>query len=151
MHSLRQYNAPMYSDVATVFVANDEVASPPRNCFIHLGNAPRCLLLFLSSNDDPLSCPILFPCGESGWQTTCNISLIKNHITLIQFYCYLLAIRRGFNASAEPGAAICWIISRAILRQHQENQNNRDQDCPFGIIVISPSSYQGSPRNLTKC
>ena len=46
IHDPRRYHSSLHSDVATVFVANDESAPTQRDSIVHPRDAPRSLSLF---------------------------------------------------------------------------------------------------------
>lgn len=68
----RRYNAPFSNEIAMVFVNDDEEPPFQRDIRVYPINPENpnkqfIPLHILSPNMDPMTYPILFPYGESGW------------------------------------------------------------------------------------
>ncbi|XP_050340623.1 uncharacterized protein LOC126767054 [Bactrocera neohumeralis] len=126
---------------------------------------------------DPLVYPLLFPYGESGYDETLlheqgHRTECRFKLTQLQFVAYLMAIREGFSLLHASGKL--WqqyLVDQyvriegarlAFLRTHQKELRvetyaglhdylmrgaNMESVRP-GRIVVLPSSFVGSPRNM---
>ncbi|UYV64281.1 hypothetical protein LAZ67_3000144 [Cordylochernes scorpioides] len=128
----------------------------------------------LHRNLDALLYPLFFPRGEQGWHDQIwQVSTAKPHrVTQLQFYSYCLSKRNSFNPLLNGGKLTQQFIVDAyvkieanrlnyvrmnqkdlrvedycVVQQHLENRAIQN-GIPIGKMVILPSSFEGSPRNM---
>lgn len=131
----------------------------------------------LSKHADSLLYPLLFPYGNPGWHpgiahVSSNRTAQRNQTTLAQFYCYHLSIRSNFNFLHGSQKLFQQYVIDAYLKVEGNRlnyiRNNQsalrvesyrglldhmansaaNQGLQPGRIVILPSSFSGSPRNM---
>ncbi|UYV82183.1 hypothetical protein LAZ67_21001284 [Cordylochernes scorpioides] len=99
---LRRYNAPSVSEVAAIFVDQDGHVPSNRDIAVFPHDCGLVRISPLNPNCDPMTYPLLFPAGDPGWaigilhEENMRTST-RNHVTMLQFYSYRLAIRPGFS------------------------------------------------------
>ena len=98
----RRYNAPAHHEVAALFTAVDGVPQIPKDVVVYPHDHPLRAISIWSPNCDPLSFPLLFPCGEPGWQPNIahvseNATDIRSNTTLLQYCTFRWADRGNFN------------------------------------------------------
>ncbi|XP_065639622.1 uncharacterized protein LOC136072347 [Hydra vulgaris] len=131
----------------------------------------------MSANLDPMVYPLFFPRGDAGWHNQLvhnpeRATLVRNHVTLSQFYNYRLSVRQFFcslfygkklfqqyavDAYVKiEGQRLAFIRNNQnklrseqcdALHEHINNIAN-DRNIRPGRVVVLPSSYVGSPRAL---
>ncbi|XP_065674146.1 uncharacterized protein LOC136091089 [Hydra vulgaris] len=131
----------------------------------------------MSANFDPMIYPLFFPRGDAGWHNQLvhnpeRATLVRNYVTLSQFYNYRLSFRQYFcslfygkklfqqyavDAYVKiEGQCLAFITNNQnklrseqydALHEHVNNIANERNIRP-GRVVILPSSYVGSPRAL---
>ncbi|UYV67927.1 hypothetical protein LAZ67_5002522 [Cordylochernes scorpioides] len=128
----------------------------------------------LHRNLDALLYPLFYPRGEQGWHDQIwQVSTAKPHrVTQLQFYSYCLSKRNSFNPLLNGGKLTQQFIVDAyvkieanrlnyvrmnqkdlrvedycVVQQHLENRAIQN-GIPIGKMVILPSSFEGSPRNM---
>ncbi|UYV67510.1 hypothetical protein LAZ67_5001019 [Cordylochernes scorpioides] len=128
----------------------------------------------LHRNLDALLYPLFYPRGEQGWHDQIwQVSTAKPHrVTQLQFYSYCLSERNSFNPLLNGGKLTQQFIVDAyvkieanrlnyvrmnqkdlrvedycVVQQHLENRAIQN-GIPIGKMVILPSSFEGSPRNM---
>uniref|UniRef100_A0A158P4G6 ATP-dependent DNA helicase n=2 Tax=Tetranychus urticae TaxID=32264 RepID=A0A158P4G6_TETUR len=133
---------------------------------------------YVSPHLDPMAYPILFPNGEQGWrcglphQSEFATAVLKT-ISVRQFYCYRLFDRQdAFNPVIHAGkltqqyiVELYTRVESARLKWIRDNQSKLRTDTYAGLLdvlnsrsetdgiragklVILPSSFSGSPRNM---
>ncbi|XP_065674113.1 uncharacterized protein LOC136091057 [Hydra vulgaris] len=175
----RRYNLPSHDEVAVVFVGEVGALPTSRDVFIY----PRGHLLKIVSsksvNLDRMIYPLFFPRGGAGWHNQlvhnpARATLVRNHVTLSQFYNYRLSIRQFFcllfygkKLFQQYGVDAYVNIDGQCLAFIRNNQNKlrseqydalnehlnkiaNERNVRPGRVVILPSSYVGSPRALKK-
>ncbi|UYV67933.1 hypothetical protein LAZ67_5002532 [Cordylochernes scorpioides] len=128
----------------------------------------------LHRNLDALLYPLFYPRGEQGWHDQIwQVSTAKPHrVTQLQFYSYCLSKINSFNPLLNGGKLTQQFIVDAyvkieanrlnyvrmnqkdlrvedycVVQQHLENRAIQN-GIPIGKMVILPSSFEGSPRNM---
>jgi hypothetical protein len=175
----RRYNVPCHDEVAVVFKSTDGAPPPNRDIVVYPSDKPHQRIHYMSSNCDPMVYPILFPRGDLGWFSGIKhvpekSTKVRNTVTILQFYSYRLAIREEFSPIHASGKLFQQYIVDAyvkvessrldFIRQNQTTLRTdlyqglmdfvqtqaADKDLQPGKIVILPSSFQGSPRNMNQ-
>ncbi|UYV81761.1 hypothetical protein LAZ67_20002254 [Cordylochernes scorpioides] len=131
----------------------------------------------LNPNCDPMTYPLLFPAGDPGWaigilhEENMRTST-RNHVTMLQFYSYRLAIRPGFS-SIHYGRRLFqqYVVDAYVktegnrlnyIRQNQSllrvelyqglmdyiHEQEHSRGVRIGRIFILPSSFPGSSRAM---
>nr|XP_047133196.1 uncharacterized protein LOC124811515 isoform X1 [Hydra vulgaris] len=152
---------------------------PPtsREVVIYPRGHPLKIVSSMSANLDPMVYPLFFPRGDAGWHNQLvhnpeRATLVRNHVTLSQFYNYRLSVRQFFcslfygkklfqqyavDAYVKiEGQRLAFIRNNQnklrseqydALHEHINNIAN-DRNIRPGRVVVLPSSYVGSPRAL---
>ena len=132
----------------------------------------------LNPNVDPLTYPLLFPAGEFGYSidmrqvTDDGETNPSKRVTMRQFYAFRIAVREGFSLLHNAGLQLHQYLVDAYakiegnmltyirLNQRQlrvelyrgllDHLNTRanELNVAVGRVVILPSSFVGSPRNM---
>jgi hypothetical protein len=173
----RRYNEPVHDEVAAVFVGPDGAPPEEQDIVVYPRNKPPQTISHMSSNTDPMTYPIFFPHGDIGWCQGMSHhpqrrTATLNKVTPLQFYAYRLAIRQSFSPLfygrklfqqyivdtyvRVEAHRIKWIRENRKKLRVQKYQGLMDyihtqaQQTGMnpGTIVILPSSFQGSPRNM---
>ena len=173
----RRYNAPVVDEVAAVFVGNDGAPPGNHDIVVYPKNQPLRNISYLNKNCDPMMYPLLFPKGLFGWDPTQLHNdgfrtASRVTVTQLQYYSYRFAVRQGFSAIHRAGKLLQQFIVDAYVKteaarlsyimQHQAqlrvdrytglmdhiNSQAAAQGLDVGKIVILPSSFPGSPRNM---
>lgn len=171
-------NLPTVSEVGAVFVSND--GAPPGSFdFVIYSKSTGALTKISNLNPhcDPMAYPLLFPCGDSGWQpgmphVQIHATLSRTVTTQLQYYCFRLAVRGDFNHIHASGKLFQQYIvdsyvkvegSRiAYIRSHQRelradsykglmdflHTDAQLRGAVGGIPIVLPSTFIGSPRNM---
>ena len=135
-------------------------------------------LSYSSPHLDPMAYPILYPNGGRGWQSGLQhcgefSSSTRNTISVREFYCHRLFDRAGsFNPAIHAGkltqqyiVELYTRVEAARLKWIRDNQTKLRSDTYAGLqdvlnsrsetdgiragkLVILPSSFSGSPRNM---
>ncbi|UYV76743.1 hypothetical protein LAZ67_14001932, partial [Cordylochernes scorpioides] len=131
----------------------------------------------LNPNCDPMTYPLLFPAGDPGWaigilhEENMRTST-RNHVTMLQFYSYRLAIRPGFSP-IHYGRRLFqqYVVDAYVktegnrlnyIRQNQSllrvelyqglldyiHEQEHSRGVRIGRIFILPSSFPGSSRAM---
>ncbi|XP_065670614.1 uncharacterized protein LOC136089024 [Hydra vulgaris] len=95
----RRYNLPSHDEV--VFVGEDGAPPTSREVVNYPRGHPLKIVSSMSANLDPMVYPLFFPRGDAGWhnQLVHNpecATLVRNYVTLSQFYIYRLSVRQFF-------------------------------------------------------
>ncbi|XP_065671756.1 uncharacterized protein LOC136089633 [Hydra vulgaris] len=173
----RRYNLPSHDEVAVVFVGEDGAPPTSREVVIYLRGHSLKIVSSMSANLDPMIYPLFFPRGDAGWHNQLvhnpeRATLVRNHVTLSQFYDYRLSVwqffcslfygKKLFQQYAVDayvkieGQRLAFIRNNQnklrseqydALREHVNNIANERNVRP-GRVVILPSSYVESPRAI---
>ncbi|XP_065658166.1 uncharacterized protein LOC136082673 [Hydra vulgaris] len=140
----RRYNLPSHDEVAVVFVGKDGALPTSREVIIYPRGRPLKIVSSMSANLDPMVYPLFFPRGDAGWHNQLvhnpeRATLVRNHVTLSQFYNYRLSVRNNQNKLRSE--------QYDALHEHVNNIAN-DRNIEPGRVAVLPSSYVGSPRAL---
>ena len=173
----RRYNEPVHDEVAAVFVGQEGAPPSNHDVVVYPRGEPLHRISFLNPNLDPLVYPLLFPRGESGWSPELRHVLerqtaVRTRVTQLQFYSYKLAMRSIFSPLHHAGKLLQQYMvdayckteaARLLFIRNNQSQlrvesyqglidyvNNRaaQQNLPPGRMVILPSTFNGSPRNM---
>ncbi|XP_065642405.1 uncharacterized protein LOC136074035 [Hydra vulgaris] len=96
-----RYNLPSHDEVAVVFVEEDGAPPTSREVVIYPRGHSLKIVSSVSVNLDPMIYPLFFPRGDAGWHNQLvhnpeRATLVRNHVTLSQFYNSRLSIRQFF-------------------------------------------------------
>ncbi|XP_065654822.1 uncharacterized protein LOC136081437 [Hydra vulgaris] len=171
----RRYNLPSHDEV--VFVGEDGAPPTSREVVIYPKGHHLKIVSSMSANLDPMIYPLFFPRGDAGWHNQLvhnpeRATLVRNHVTLSQFYNCRLSVRQFFcllfygkklfhqhavdaYVKIEDQRLTFIRNNKNKLRSEQydalhEHVNNiaNERNVRPGQVVILPSSYVGSPRAL---
>ncbi|KAL7291672.1 hypothetical protein TKK_0014707 [Trichogramma kaykai] len=159
------------NEVAVVFVGNDGVLPIDRDvCIFSRPQKKPTKLPIISKHTDPMTYPLIFPCGGQGWCPNIKLCKSGDNLSTCDFYKYRFAIRGKFNQYLQLGRITqqfvidAWIkVEHSKLYFIRKNQPKLRTDMYRGLIdyltnklerentkigkmVILPSSYTGSPR-----
>jgi hypothetical protein len=173
----RRYNMPHHEEVAAIFVGEDGAPPGTRDIVVYPRDQQLQTVNCISPNLDPMTYPLFFPRGDRGWypqmdHVAAHATATRNHITMLQFYTYRLAVRNCFSPihygkkllqqfSVDSyvkveGTRLDYIRkNQNALRVEQyqglmDHLNMRAEEkglCP-GRLVILPSTFAGSPRAM---
>ncbi|UYV68762.1 hypothetical protein LAZ67_6000728 [Cordylochernes scorpioides] len=174
---LRRYNAPSVSEVAAIFVDQDGHVPSNRDIAVFPHDCGLVRISPLNPNCDPMIYPLLFPAGDPGWaigilhEENMRTST-RNHVTMLQFYSYRLAIRPGFSP-IHYGRRLFqqYVVDAYVktegnrlnyIRQNQSllrvelyqglmdyiHEQEHSRGVRIGRIFILPSSFPGSSRAM---
>ncbi|KAL7291664.1 hypothetical protein TKK_0014701 [Trichogramma kaykai] len=167
-----RYNLPTCNEVAVVFVGNDGVLPIDRDvCIFSCPQKKISKIPLTSKHADPMTYPLIFPCGGEGWHPYIKLMTIKNkNLRMCDFYKYRFAMRGKFNQYLQMGRITqqyvidAWFKvehsklyfirkSQAKLRTHMYRglidyltNKSEKENTKIGKMVILPSSFTGSPR-----
>ncbi|UYV66597.1 hypothetical protein LAZ67_4002252 [Cordylochernes scorpioides] len=174
---LRRYNAPSVSEVAAIFVDQDGHVPSNRDIAVFPHDRGLVRISPLNPNCDPMTYPLLFPAGDPGWAVGIlheeNMrTSTRNHVTMLQFYSYRLAIRPGFSP-IHYGRRLFqqYVVDAYVktegnrlnyIRQNQSllrvelyqglmdyiHEQEHSRGVRIGRIFILPSSFPGSSRAM---
>ena len=173
----RRYNAPT-DEVAAVFVGNDGAPPGNHDIVVYPKDKPLRNISYLNKHCDPMMYPLLFPNGQLGWDLTephnpSYATSSRKTVTQLQYYSHRLAIRsHQFSAIHRSGKLMQQYVVDAYVKTeaarlsfYANHQSQLRVECYQGLmdhvqsqaaalnatvgrIVILPSSYTGSPRNM---
>ena len=108
----RRYNLPSHNEVAVVFVGEDGAPHASREVVIYPRGQPLKTISSMSANLDPMVYPPFFPRGDADWhnqlvQNPKGATLVRNHVTLSQYYNYKLSVRQFFLWQKTVSAICC--------------------------------------------
>ncbi|XP_055352995.1 uncharacterized protein LOC129598933 [Paramacrobiotus metropolitanus] len=173
----RRYNDPRSGEVAAVFVSPDGEPPVERDIVVYTKQQHLSRISPLSPHCDPMVYPLLFPAGEYGWHPSLAHDPLystakRKRITQLQFYSYRLAIRSNFSVLHASGKLFQQYIVDAYVRVEGSrlqfirlNQKQlraesyaglldhintvaEDNNIAAGRVVVLPSTFIGSPRNM---
>lgn len=176
---IRRFNRPSADEIAGVFNSEEGEPPHNRHVVIYNRQSGPKLLSILSPHCDPMLYPLLFPSGEPGWDAEMTHNgqrrqRLREKLTMLQFASYRLAVRPGFsNIHAAKKLFQQYIVDLYTrvesnrlnyIRHHQSQLRvehyhglqdfvlNRAQleSVTAGKIVVLPSTFEGSPRNMTQ-
>ena len=175
----RRYNLPTMTDVAAIFESSDGgPSSADRHLIVEPFDGPVKTVSTLSGTLDPLAYPLLFPFGDFGWhcgmQQNNPRTATQKKISQNKYAAYRLSVRGetdNFHLSGK--LFLQWVVDMYVrieaerlsyIRYHQVQlrrdmysnicdfvQNEAEQNhCTIGRMVVLPSSFPGSPRNMNE-
>lgn len=175
----RRYNPSTTGEIAAVFLSDD--GTPPNNISftIHSKASGHQVkrISALNPHTDPMSYPLLFPCGEPSWRLGMNhdsvhTTSVRNVVTQLQYYSYRLAVRDDFSLLHSSGRLFQQYVVDAYVKvegsriayvmSHQKqlraenykglmdflSSEAQERGIRAGIPVVLPSTFIGSPRNM---
>lgn len=175
---MRRFNAPtVRTEVAAIFVGDNGEPPAKRDICIYPKGDVCQNISPLNQWCDPMTYPLLFPRGESGWHAEMvhdetHRTAQRTRVTQLQFYAYRLSPRRGFSILHNSGKLLQQYIVDAYIKTEgsrlnylRQNQKNlrielyqglldslhcqaQNQNMRTGKLIILPSSFQGSPRHM---
>ena len=172
----RRYNAPT-DEIAPFFVGNDGAPPGKHDIVVYPKDQPLHNISYLNKHCDPMLYPLLFPNGQFGWDPSLQhnpqfATACRTRVTQLQFYSYQLAIRNQFSAIHRARKLFQQYVVDAYVKTEAERltfisthqtqlrvecyQGLMDHiytqastlDASVGRVVILPSSFAGSPRNM---
>ncbi|XP_057335095.1 uncharacterized protein LOC130673899 [Microplitis mediator] len=173
---VRRYNYQRVNEVAAVFSTNADGEIP--ESYVTIQNKTSKSFQYLSTmdpNTEPWVYPLFHPYGNQGWhQFIPYVHKTNRRVTRADYYKYRLAIRNDFNVFL-MGRRLSqqWIVDsyvkiekdrlnyckfnqkklraesyQGLLDHLQSRVNNNNSNSNIGKIVILPSSFSGSSRNM---
>ncbi|KAJ8937734.1 hypothetical protein NQ318_009144 [Aromia moschata] len=170
-------NRQRTQQVAAVYRVHPDTPPTP-NIRVYTRNQPDRFhtLNYTNENVQPLTFPLLFPRGDTGWHPYIPHAInARSRITLCEYYAYRLAVRdreQGFRYARKLTQQ--YIVNAYVdiesnrlgyIREnqdriradqyvgladylHRRNLNNDGEErLALGRMIILPSSYIGSPRS----
>ncbi|XP_044019460.1 uncharacterized protein LOC122859843 [Aphidius gifuensis] len=139
---IRRYNPQRVNEVAAVFTTTADGDIPESYVTIH--NKRTKTLQYLSSMDpnvEALVYPLYYPYGTNSWSSTLTKVNKQKRISRAAYIKHRIAIRDTDNIFLMGGRLFQqWLVDNY---QRAETEN-----CQVGKIVVLPSSFTGSPRNM---
>ena len=172
----RRYNAPS-DEISAVFVGQDGAPPGNHDIVVYPRNQPLRQISYMNKHCDPMMYPLLFPTGQFGWDPAMQHNpafqtASRKKLTQLQYYAYRLAVRPSFSAIHRGGKLLQQYIVDAYVKTEAERlkfvQLHQSQlrveryqglmdhihneaaanNMEVGKVVILPSSFAGSPRNM---
>ena len=178
----RRYNKPTCSEVAAIFESHDGAPPSHRHINVYAKDGGLKTLDYDSMHCDPMSCVLIWPCGEPGWHISMPAggerkTNVRQNITMREYVSYRLMVRGSppkgnFNPILNAGKLTQQLIvdyycriegdRLKFIRTQQAKLRvetyagladalfaRADQEkLRVGRVVILPSSFTGSPRNM---
>lgn len=174
---IRRYNTPTTEEIAVVFEAKDGAPPSHHDIVLCRRNGPLKHISSLHPLGDAFVYPLIHPFGNPGWQPGMKhnpdrATRTRDSLTLLQYYCYQIAIRNdgshihGLGQLFQQfcvGAYVKVEGQRLTFLRGKQKELRVDsykglidfahsKACEDGIragkIVVLPSSFIGSPRNM---
>ena len=173
----KTYNAPQCGEVAVVFNGSGGNAPDEIDFAVFKKEGTIMRISHTSSHADPMVYPLLFPNGERGWHPflTHNperSTAVRHRLTMLQFYKFRLMDRGTFTALHNGGKLFQQFLALSYVKHEtnrlfwvRHNQPNfrveryqglmdslardaADDNRQIGRMIILPSSFINSPRNM---
>lgn len=171
----RRYNPQQSNEVALIFTTTADGEIP--DTFVTIRNEATESLEYVSSMDpkvEPFIYPMFYPCGNYGWHRDMCRQNSTRRITRSAYIKNLIAVREGFNPFLTGSRLFQqWIVDNYVkiekdrleyCRSHQRElrcdtyQNLIDymeteaqkSGKKIGKMIILPSTFIGSPRNMAQ-
>ncbi|XP_043463102.1 uncharacterized protein LOC122501545 [Leptopilina heterotoma] len=169
----RRFNFQKVNEVAAIFSTTAEGEIP--ESYVTIRNKNTKSLQYVSSMDanvEPWTYPLFYPYGNRGWHDSIEMVGNKRRVTRNAYIKYRMAIRNNTNYILMGRRLFQqWTVDNYVkiekdrmtfLRNNQKQlradtyegllnhleQRATDANCRVGKVVILPSSYIGSPRNM---
>lgn len=175
----RTSSTPSADEIAGIFDSSEGEPPGYRHVVVNFKHGGPKLLSVLSPHCDPMIYPLLFPYGESGWDPSLihngpRKQKERNKLTMRQFACHRLAVREDFSHVHQAKKLFQqYLVDTYVriesdrldyVRQNQSKlrvehykglqdfvvNKSRLSNSTTGKVVILPSTFQGSPRNLAQ-
>ncbi|CAO4369137.1 unnamed protein product [Caenorhabditis nigoni] len=170
----RRYQNPTADEVAVVYVGDDEDIPGKRGFTIHQHSGRLTSLHIIDPNCDPMSYPLLFPTGQSGWHPNLPYEKAKGkrqNVTMMEFYSYNLHVRSSFHPLFRAGKLFQQYVVDVWARVEQNRLNflrqnqaqlrvesmtglqdyvSGEEKGPIGSRILLPASHTGSPRDMVQ-
>ncbi|XP_057305466.1 uncharacterized protein LOC130642397 [Hydractinia symbiolongicarpus] len=173
----RRYNTPSHEEVAAIFIGEDGAPPAQRDIVIYPRDHALVNISTMSANLDPMIYPMFFPRGDAGWHNSINHVLerqtaTRQRVTRLQFCAYRIAIRQCFS-SLHYGRKLfqqyivdcyCRVEGERLdyIRRNQTrlraasyvglmdhlHAEAEHRNLQPGRMIILPSTFSGSPRNM---
>lgn len=175
----RTSSTPSPDEIAGIFDSSEGEPPGYRHVVVNFKHGGPKLLSVLSPHCDPMIYPLLFPYGESGWDPSLihngpRKQKERNKLTMRQYACHRLAVREDFSHVHQAKKLFQqYLVDTYVriesdrldyVRQNQSKlreehykglqdfvvNKSRLSNSTTGKVVILPSTFQGSPRNLAQ-
>ncbi|PIC42011.1 hypothetical protein B9Z55_009225 [Caenorhabditis nigoni] len=170
----RRYQNPTADEVAVVYVGDDEDIPGKRGFTVHQHSGRLQPLHIIDPNCDPMSYPLLFPTGQSGWHPKIPYEKAKGkrqNVTMMEFYSYNLHVRNSFHPFFRAGKLFQQYVVDVWARVEQNRLNflrqnqaqlrvesmtglqdyvSGEEKGPIGSRILLPASHTGSPRDMVQ-
>ena len=173
----RRYNTPVHDEVAAVFIGSSGAPPSHTDIVIYPRGNELKRISYMNPNLDPMLYPLFFPQGQFGWSAELQHAQdkrtkVRTKVSQLEFYNYMTAMRPSFSpihfggklfqqylvdayCKVEAGRLCYHALNQSKLRadsyqgllDHVRNQAD-ERNLPAGKMVILPSSFNGSPRNM---
>lgn len=178
-----RYNVPRANEVAVIFQNIDGEPPFERDLLIHLRpdlNNSKTItnrISILHPSLEPMTYPLLFPFGESGWHPEIRIcvndtSNKRQRVSQMAYYSYRISVRKYFNQFLSAGKLTQqYLVDSYVkmeanrlkwIRDHQKelraesyqglmdflHSKAAQEGLSVGKLVILPSTFIGSARNM---
>ncbi|XP_044005535.1 uncharacterized protein LOC122850453 [Aphidius gifuensis] len=173
-HDQRRYNFQRVNEVAAVFSTTADGDIP--ESYVTIRNKHTKELQYVSTMDENVEAwtyPLFYPHGTKGWHDGIRMENSVRRVTRNAYIKYQMAIRDDCNTPILMGRRLFqqWVVDHYVkmerdrmtflrnnrkqmradsykgLLEHLQNRAN-NTNSQIGKVVILPSSYQGSPRNM---
>ncbi|XP_044597177.1 uncharacterized protein LOC123273764 [Cotesia glomerata] len=172
---VRRYNYQRANEVAAVFSTTADGGIPESYVTVRNKNTKTFQrVTSMDPNSEPWIYPLFFPHGNQGWHRNIyQVNRTKNRVTRSDYFKYRLAIRDEFNVFL-MGRRLTqqWIVDSYVnierdrlqydqdhqsklraesyqgLLDHLQSQLHNDASKRIGKVMILPSTFTGSPRNM---
>ena len=146
VHLNKRYNLPVENEVAAIFVGENSEVPTYRHIAIYPRNQGLQTISILHPHCDPMTYPILFPCGDQGWYPEIDKTdqpktrtRKRNRVSMLQFYSYRLAVRKTFSAIHYG----CKLFQQYIVDAYVKTEQNRLAFHRQNQKVLRVEFYQG--------
>lgn len=179
---LRRFNNPLTNEVAAIFQTSDGGPPSTREFRVYPRNQPTFRINHDSMHCDPMTYPLIWPRGETGWHIAMKHNgvrrtPIRDSLTMREYICFKMTVRGegpsgDFNPVLNSGRLTQQLIvdyycriegdRLKFIRNQQKrlradtymglsdaiNRRAEAEGLRTGRMVILPSTFSGSPRNM---
>ncbi|XP_074265742.1 uncharacterized protein LOC141588186 [Silene latifolia] len=141
MQDQRTHNAPTASQVAAIWIDDEDSSEPPRHdIVIYATSGTSHRILYYYGCYDPLQYPLLFPFGETGWHRLAGTSESEKKVSCREYYCYRLQIRPTNSSILLRSGRL---LQQYIVDMYIKIETNRLDYIRNNQNVIRADLYQG--------